>query len=70
MWQPTGPVFMAGLEPYWSRVRPFVIDSAQQFRPSEPASFDTVKSSPYFQQLYEVYAAGKNLTKEHENKNN
>lgn len=64
MWQPTGPVFMAALEPYWNRVRPFLLDSAQQFKPVSCTSFDTLKSSSFYKQLYDVYDAGKNLTKE------
>lgn len=64
MWQPTGPVFMAALEPYWNRIRPFLIDSAQQFKPVTAVLFDTLKSSSFFKQLYDVYNAGKNLTKE------
>ena len=67
MWQPTAPVFMAALEPHWNRVRTFILDSAQQFKPLSPSSFDTAKSSSFYQQLYEVYNAGKNLTKDQEN---
>lgn len=67
MWQPTAPVFMAALEPHWSRVRTFILDSAQQFKPIFPALFDTAKSSSFYKQLYDVYNAGKNLTKDQEN---
>jgi hypothetical protein len=64
MWQPTAPIFMAALEPHWNKVRTFILDSAQQFKPACPASFDTAKTSLYYQQLAEVYNVGKNLTKE------
>ncbi|WP_276503616.1 vanadium-dependent haloperoxidase [Terrimonas pollutisoli] len=64
MWQPTGPAFMAALEPYWNMIRPFLIDSAQQFKPVPAVLFDTLKTSSFYKQLYDVYSAGKNLTKE------
>jgi hypothetical protein len=64
MWQPTGPVFMAALEPHWWRLRTFFLDSARQFRPAPLADFDTTKVSPFYAMLYSVYHAGKNLTVE------
>lgn len=64
MWQPTAPVFMAALEPHWNRVRAFLLDSAQQFKPLCPAPFDTARSSSFYKQLYDVYHVGKNLTKD------
>lgn len=67
MWQPTAPVFMAALEPHWNRVRTFILDSAQQFKPLFPVPFDTAKSSSFYQQLYDVYNVGKNITKDQEN---
>ena len=35
-WQPTPPSYMEGIEPHWNKIRPFVIDSANQFIP-QPA---------------------------------
>ena len=35
-WQPTPPSYMDGLEPHWNKIRPFVIDSAAQFKPVPP----------------------------------
>jgi len=64
MWQPTGPIFMPALEPHWNKVRTFVLDSAQQFKPELPVLFDTARSSLFCQQLYDVYNAGKNITRE------
>ncbi len=32
-WQPTPPAYMEGIEPHWNKIRPFVIDSAAQFKP-------------------------------------
>ncbi len=35
-WQPTPPAYMDGIEPHWNKIRPFVIDSASQFKPIPP----------------------------------
>ena len=32
-WQPTPPSYMDGLEPHWNKIRSFVLDSADQFKP-------------------------------------
>ena len=58
-WQPTPPAFMAPVEPHWNTLRPFLLDSARQFRVKEPAPYDTAKQSSFFRQLQEVYAIGK-----------
>lgn len=61
-WQPTPPDWMAAIEPNWSTLRPFFLDSVQQFRPAAPVPFDTVAGSPFLTLLQEVYDAGRNLT--------
>ena len=61
-WVPTPPAYMDAVEPNWAKVRPFVMDSASQFRPAPPLRFDTAKTSPYFRQVMEVYEAKKKLT--------
>jgi hypothetical protein len=63
-WKPTPPAYMDAIEPHWNKIRPFVIDSAQQFR-SEPAiSFAIDKKSQFFKEAVEVYDIGKGLTNE------
>jgi hypothetical protein len=62
-WQPTGPGYMQALEPQWFRVRTFLIDSAQQFKPLAPTSFDTTKTSPFYKQMVEVYSIVNKLSK-------
>ncbi|MFV8327975.1 vanadium-dependent haloperoxidase [Flavobacterium sp. ZS1P14] len=62
-WQPTGPGYMQALEPQWYRVRTFLLDSAQQFKPKAPTSFDTTKTSAFYKQMVEVYTIGNKLTK-------
>jgi hypothetical protein len=61
-WVPTPPAYMDAVEPNWGRVRPFVMDSASQFRPEPPFAFDTAQASPFFRQVREVYEARETLT--------
>jgi hypothetical protein len=63
-WQPTAPAFMAPVEPNWSTIRPFFLDSAQQFRPPLPNAYDENTDSPFMKELKEVYDLSKVLTKE------
>ena len=42
-WQPTPPAYMEGIEPHWSKIRPFLIDSAEQFKPIPPPPFSMDK---------------------------
>lgn len=61
-WVPTPPAYMDAIEPNWRLLRPFVLDSASQFRPAPPIRFDTAKAGAYMQQAREVYDAGRALT--------
>lgn len=63
-WQPTPPAYMDGIEPNWHRLRPFVLASADQFRPAPPHPFSLDPQSPFFQQVVEVYEIGRDLTEE------
>jgi hypothetical protein len=63
-WRPTGPGYMAALEPNWYTIRTFILDSCQQFKPLPAASFDTVTNSRFFIQVKDVYETGRKLTKE------
>ncbi len=63
-WVPTPPAYMDAIEPNWAKLRPFVIDSAAQFRPEPPLSFDASKGSPFYAQAKEVYDVGRGLTDE------
>jgi len=60
-WAPTPPDYMDGIEPHWSSIRPFVIDSATQFAPVPPPSFSMDKSSKFYKDLMEVYDVGKEI---------
>jgi hypothetical protein len=54
-WQPTPPDYMDAVEPNWNTIRPFVLDSASQFRPVKPDLFDSAKSSTYYKEVMKVY---------------
>ncbi len=56
-WRPTPPDYMDGIEPHWMSIRPFVLDSAQQFKPLAPPAFDLTEGSKFHTDLMEVYEA-------------
>ena len=64
-WRPTPPDYMAGIEPHWRSIRPFLLDSAQQFRPAPPPTFDLNKSSDFYKELQIVYDAVRDASEEH-----
>jgi len=63
-WQPTPPAYMDAVEPNWGTLRPFTMDTANQFRPEPPFPFDTAKKSDFYREMLEVHSVGKNLTTE------
>jgi hypothetical protein len=63
-WKPTPPAYMKAIEPHWSEMRTFVLDSATQFVPHPPTPYSTEKNSPFYQEALEVYSIGGNLTAE------
>ncbi|MGB5667934.1 MAG: vanadium-dependent haloperoxidase [Maribacter sp.] len=54
-WRPTPPDYMEAIEPHWNTLRPFVLDSVNQFDPGLPTPFDTDEKSQFFQEAKEVY---------------
>jgi len=63
-WKPTPPAYMDAVEPHWKTIRPFAIDSAQQFKPVPPTPFSTNKSSLFYKEAMEVHDMVNNLTPE------
>ncbi|MGB6151260.1 MAG: vanadium-dependent haloperoxidase, partial [Pricia sp.] len=63
-WQPTPPSYAEGIEPHWSKIRPFAIDSAQQFKPAPPPEFSMEEGSDFYKELKEVYDIGNEITEE------
>ncbi len=63
-WVPTPPAYMDAVEPNWGTLRPFVMDTSNQFRPEPPLPFDSAKTSPFYKQMLEVHALTKTMTDE------
>jgi len=63
-WYPTPPEYMGAIEPRWKTVRPFFLDSANQFAPAPPTVFSKDSSSAFFKLMREVYDIGNNVTVE------
>tara|TARA_R110002050_G_scaffold204522_2_gene340049 strand:- start:41979 stop:43313 length:1335 start_codon:yes stop_codon:yes gene_type:complete len=62
-WQPTPPSYMDGIEPHWSKIRTFVLDSAQQFKPEKHPEFSLKKDSQFYKELMEVYNVTQEMNK-------
>jgi len=63
-WRPTPPAYMDAVEPYWNKIRPFVLDSAAQFRPQATYRFDMKPGSQFYKEAREVYDVGRTLSDE------
>jgi hypothetical protein len=63
-WKPTAPAYMKAIEPHWSRIRTFLLDSAQQFKPHPATSFSVDKNSQFYKEAMEVYTIAGNLNDE------
>lgn len=63
-WQPTPPSYLDGIEPHWSKIRPLVLDSASQFKPTPPPPFSMDKNSDFYKELEEVYTISEKITAE------
>jgi hypothetical protein len=65
-WYPTPPAYIAAVEPYFNTVRPFLIDSASQFRVPPPTLFSKEKNSAFYKLMYANYQQeGDSLSEEH-----
>lgn len=63
-WVPTPPAFAAALQPCWGSLRPFVLSSGAQCMPGPPPTFSESPTSPFYQEMMEVYNTSVNLTDE------
>ena len=64
-WVPTPPAYSSAMEPHWHRIRPLVMDSANQFTPPPPLPFNMKDSnSLYYQEVMKIKKAGDSLTDE------
>ena len=54
-WYPTPPAYIAAVEPYFNKVRPFTLDSATQFIPVPPVRFSPNKNSDFYKLMLHNY---------------
>ena len=63
-WQPTAPDYLDGVEPYWAKIKPLLLDTSSQFDPGTPPVFNKNTSSEFYKMNKEVYDVEKKLTQE------
>ena len=63
-WIPTPPAYIAAIEPYWNKIRPVTLDSADQFRPPPAPVFSTDTGSFFYHSAFDVYQTVNRLTEE------
>ncbi|MDB4347422.1 vanadium-dependent haloperoxidase [Bacteroidia bacterium] len=63
-WEQTPPDYSRAIEPNWNRIRPFVIPSADAFKPKRPTAYDSTPGSPFMLEAMEVYQAVNDSTPE------
>lgn len=66
-WVPTPPAYMDAIEPNWFKIRPFVIDSCNQFSPVSPPKYSSSKDSDFYKEILDVYETTNSLTEEQKN---
>lgn len=54
-WYPTPPGFFAPVEPYFNTIRPFALDTCNQFRPKPPVPFSMDKKSAFYALMRQHY---------------
>jgi hypothetical protein len=59
-WQPTPPNYTDAIETNWKTLRPLVLDSCSQFMPVPPTKYDTLKTSLFYKEAYQVFDEVKN----------
>lgn len=63
-WKPTPPGYMEAYEPHWGSLRPFVLDSAGQFKPQPPVEYGEEADTEFFSLAKEIYDSSKILSPE------
>ena len=63
-WRCTPPDYFDGIEWCWNTMKPMIMDSAAQFKPSPPPVFSMDTTKLFYKSLREVYDINKNLTDE------
>ena len=65
-WRETPPDYANGLEPYWDKIRPMVIDSANVFDYKSLPEYSTDRDSDFYKMVYQVYEVVNNKTEDTE----
>jgi hypothetical protein len=63
-WRTTPPDYLDGIEWCWNTMKPMIMDSASQFKPSRPPKFSLDTTSLFYKSVREVYDITRNLTDE------
>jgi len=66
-WQPTPPGFFAPVEPYFSTVRSFTLDTCSQFQPKPPVAFSMDKNAEFYTLMrLNLEESAANLSEDHQ----
>ncbi len=63
-WKPTPPAYMEGIEPHWNKIRPFTLDSTNQFIPLPGTPFSEEPGSQFYKDVMHVYEVCNQLSEE------
>lgn len=63
-WYPTPPEYMGAVEPHWSTIKPFFLESSKQFAPAPPVKFNSESGSEFYALMKEVRDVTSNLSEE------
>ncbi|WP_158796228.1 vanadium-dependent haloperoxidase [Pedobacter sp. L105] len=69
-WYPTPPAYLDAVEPNWTTIKPLVLDSSSQFKPTPATPYSKDTTSNFYHLARQVYDASKNQTPESLNKAN
>lgn len=64
LWIPTPPGYFQAVEPHWRKIRPVVMDSANQFIAPPPPPFSKDSGTAFYKMARDVYDAVNNASKE------
>jgi len=63
-WKVTPPDYLDAVQPFWTMIKPLVMDSSSQFKPEPPPAFSADTASQFYKEMKEVYDVSKTLTEE------
>jgi hypothetical protein len=55
-WVPTLPDYAKGVEPHWGKMKPMVMQAADQCKPTSAEAYNEDKTSQFWKEVEEVYA--------------